>query len=91
VIVVKHVAKQQEALRADLRPGLKGRDVMRPFGPHDNHRPLVVMLSAPPEGGSTIIDAKRRDVERPFGGCKTIKKTQRNKKFFKIFFRFCFF
>jgi hypothetical protein len=44
MIVAKHVAKQQEALRADLRPGSKRR----------------WLFHTPPKGGVKHHDAKRR-------------------------------
>jgi hypothetical protein len=43
-----------------------------------NHRLLDVM-SNPLSGGSTVIDAKRRDVRTP-KGCETIKKFKKIKK-----------
>jgi hypothetical protein len=39
-------------------------------------------VSQPPEGGSRIIDAKRRDVERPLRG---VRNNQKNTKKQKIF------
>jgi hypothetical protein len=65
------------------------RDVTRPFGPRDSHRREASWCRTP-EGGSTIISPKGRDVTRPEGTAWQ-SKVLIFLKFFEIFWFFWFY